>query len=124
MKKQVEIALAKEEMPLETLLALIDNGLIKDEIPFDLIVNEYPELLEKWYPGFPGYPRAMNEDDPFCVDGIVKDEFVIIQDIPGIDRLPVPGILESEFRTGKCKVWLHNEGGEWIITLQRKEQQK
>ncbi len=44
---------------LEALLALIDNGLVKDEIPFDLIASEYPELLEKWYPGFPGVPRAL-----------------------------------------------------------------
>lgn len=124
MKKQVEIALTKKEMPLETLLALIDNGVIKDEIPFDLIVNEYPELLEKWYPGFPTIPRAMNEGDPFCVDGIVKGEFVIIKDIPSIDKLHVPGIVEKEFGTGKCKVWLKKEDGKWTITLQKKERQK
>lgn len=123
MREQVEIALTKEEMPLETLLALIDNGVIKDEIPFDLIANEYPELLEKWYPGFPGVPRAMNDDDPFCVNGIVKGEFVTIKDIPGIDKLHVPGIVEREFG-GKCKVWLKKEGGEWTITLQKKERQK
>jgi hypothetical protein len=117
-KEQVEIALTKESMPLETFLALIDDGLIKEEIPFNLIANEYPELLEEWYPGFPGAPRAANGDDPFCVDGIVEGEFVIVQDIPGIDRLHVPGIVEGEFGIGKCKVWLKKEDGEWEITLQ------
>jgi hypothetical protein len=124
MKEKVEIALTKEEMPLETLLTLIDNGLVGDEIPFDIIANEYPELLEKWYPGFPGVPRSMNEDDPFCVDGIVKGEFVFIKGIPGIDKLHVPGIIDKEFEMGKCKVWLKMEDGEWTITLQKKEQQK
>ena len=124
MKEQVEIALTKEEMPLETLVALIDSGLVKDEIPFDLIAKEYPDLLEKWYPGFPGIPRLRNKDDPFCVDGIVKGEFVVLKGIPGIDKLHVPGIVEGKFGTGKCKVWLKKEDGEWTITLQKKERQK
>lgn len=123
MKEQVEIALTKEEMPLETLINLIDSGLVKDEISFDLIAKEYPELLEKWYPGFPGIPRLMNEDDPFCVNGIVKGEFVVIKEIPDIGKLHVPGV-EKEFGTGKCKVWLKKEDGEWTIILQKKERQK
>jgi hypothetical protein len=115
----MKIALNKEEMPLEVLVTMIDNGLIEEEIPFDLITNEYPELLEKWYPGFPGIPRLMNEDDPFCVDGIKDGEFVIIQGVPGIDRIHVPGLVESEFEMGKCKVWLRKEADEWIIILQK-----
>ncbi len=124
MKEQVEINLTKEEIPLETLLALIDNRFIKDEIPFDVIANEYPELLEKWYSGFPGVPRTINEDDPFCVDGNVKGEFVIIKDMPDLGKLHVPGIVERGFKTGECKVWLKKESGEWTITLQKKEGQK
>lgn len=111
-------------MPLETLLALIDNGLIKDEIPFDIIVSEYPELLEKWYPGFPGMPRLMNENDPVCVDGIVEGDFVIIQDIPGLGKLHVPGIVEEGFGKGKRKVWLQQEDDEWTITLQKESGKK
>jgi len=118
MQKQIKIALNKEEMPLEALVAMIDKGLIKNEIPFDFISNEYPELLEKWYPGFPGIPRHMNEDDPICVDGIQEGEFVIIQGVPGFDRIHVPEFAESKPELGKCKVWLRKEADEWIIILQ------
>ncbi len=121
MKEQIEIALNKKDIPLETLLNMIDNGLIENEIPFDLLAKEYPELLERWYPGFPGFPREMNEGDPFCVDGVIKGEFVIIQDLPDIGKLHVPGVKESEFKMGKCKVWLKKEGNEWVITLQSRE---
>lgn len=65
MKKQVEIALTKAEMPLETLVALIESGLIEDE------------------------------DDPFCVNGIIKGQFVIIKGMPGIDKLHIPEIVEG-----------------------------
>lgn len=112
MQEKIELALSREEIPLEALLTMIDSG---------LIAAEYPELLEKWYPGFPGIPRAMNESDPFCVDGVIKGEFVIIQDMPSIGKLHVPGVKESEFKMGKCKVWLKKEGNEWTVTLQPKE---
>ncbi len=109
----------RKESELELLEEFIENGLVQDEIPFELIAKEYPKLLDDWYPGYPGYPRMATKDDPFCVDGKIEGEFLILYDIPGIDKLPISLDVEKEFGAGDCRVWLKKDGASWVATLQR-----
>ena len=119
LEDQVTLPLTSQEIPLEALVALIESGQIQDEIPFELIAEEYPDLLDDWYPGYPGFPREMTEGDPFCARGIVEGAFLILYDIPGIDKIPISPLAEEEFGIGECKVWLKKDGDSWVATLQR-----
>lgn len=116
---QVIFPLTSKEIPLALLVALIENGQIQDEIPFDLIAEEYPDLLNDWYPGYPGFPREMMEGDPVYAEGRVEGEFLILYDISGIDKMPISPLVKEEFGIGECKVWLKKDGDSWMATLQR-----
>ena len=116
---QITFPLTSRKIPLESLVALIESGQIQDEIPFELIAKEYPDLLDDWYSGYPGVPREATEGDPFCADGRVEGEFLTLYDIPGIDKIPISPLVKEEFGIGECKVWLKNDGDSWVATLQR-----
>lgn len=105
-------------MPLETLVELIDNGYIQDELPFDFLAKEYPSLLNEWYPGYPGIPRYMTEDDPMFVEARVEGAFLVIPEMPDLDKIALPSDAEK-FGEGECKAWIKREGDSWFATLQK-----
>lgn len=115
----ITLPLTSQEIPLESLVALIESGQIQDEIPFELLAEEYPDLLDDWYPGYPGAPRKAVEGDPFCVEGRVEEACLILYDIPGIDKIPISPMAKQEFGIGECRVWLKKDGDSWVATLQR-----
>ena len=107
----MEIPIA--ELPFEKFKQLIDSGAIQEEIPFDLLATHYPQLLSKWYPGYPGAPRFAKEGDPFSAQAIVKNRKMIL-DIPGMENSPVT--LEDNVSDGRYDVWLMKEdSGQWCI---------
>ncbi|MFZ4099600.1 MAG: hypothetical protein ACOYKZ_04650 [Chlamydiia bacterium] len=69
-----------------------------DELPFELLAEEYPSLLKDWYPGYPGEPRMMTEKDPIAVRGVAKDGIVTLLDVPGLadERFPMEGLADGE----------------------------
>ena len=100
------------KLALETLEALIDAGYV-DELPFELLAEEYPSLLKDWYPGYPGEPRMMTEKDPIAVRGVAKDGIVTLLDVPGLadERFPIDGLPDGEHQ-----VWIQL-GGKPSINL-------
>lgn len=105
-------------MPLETLVELIDNGFIQDELPFDLLAKEYPSLLNEWYPGYPGAPRYMTEEDPMLVDARVEGSFLVILDMPDLGKIPLHSDAKK-LGNGECKAWIKRDGDSWFATLQK-----
>ncbi len=114
-QQRITCKLTNEHLPLRILKELIDRNMIQDEIPFELLAVEYPSLLEEWYPGYPGFPREMNEGDPICAMGHLKNGTVTL-DIAGLVNSPIPceGAIDLE---GKYKMWLKKEGDSWSIYI-------
>lgn len=111
---QVSVPLTNEHLPLETLEQLIEDNLISDELPFELLAKQYPSLLDKWYPGYPGYPREMTPDDPFPMRGYIKNGTISFKGIPGLEIVPF-GEGGAELEEGEYKVWLKKESDSWSI---------
>ena len=89
-----------------------------DELPFEFLSKEYPSLLNEWYPGYPGVPRYMTEEDPMLVDGRVEDTFLVIPDMPNLDKIPLPPDVK-EFGDGECKAWIRKDSDSWVVLLQK-----
>jgi len=78
-KKKQQTSKSFNKIPLETLVECIESGAIKEEIPFDALVEHYPTLLDDWYPGFPCKPRKMTEQDPIRCQGRVSKQLVTLE---------------------------------------------
>lgn len=112
---QVSVPLTNEHLPLETLKQLIEDDLISDELPFDLLAEQYPSLLGEWYPGYPGHPRKMTLDDPFPVRGYIKNGTITFKGIPGLETIPF-GEEGTELEEGEYEVWLkEHSDSSWLI---------
>ena len=114
---QSSCPLTNESLPLEVLVELIDNEQVEGEIPFDLIVKEYPSLLDEWYPGYPGEPREMTEDDPVPVTGRVEGEFLVVDAIPGLGKIPIPPPVPESLHGQECCLWMKRDGDSIMVTL-------
>jgi hypothetical protein len=92
----------------------IQEPLIPEEIPFELLAISYPSLLDEWYPGYPGRPREMTVNDPICTLGFIKNGKKTFKDFPELEDVPFSdekGVcLEGEY-----KIWLKSEGDSWFI---------
>jgi hypothetical protein len=108
-KTRIEVNIPLEEMPLDSLVELIESGAIQEEIPFDAIAEHYPVLLDVWYPGFPGDPREMTEQDPIRCRGQVRNKLITLE------------LLEVSFEVenwpdGTYDFFLREaDNGHWII---------
>lgn len=102
MAKKIPIPI--KDISLETFKEMISEGLFKDEIPFDLIAEHYPELLSVWYPGYPDLPRPATEFDPLPYTAIIKDGKMTLEETAEAKEIPVEGFNELE--DGKYKLWI------------------
>lgn len=117
-KEEIMIPLTSTDLHVDKLKELIDNNVINEEIPFELIAKEYPSLLEEWYPGYPLEPRMMTPDDPIPALGYIKNGTITFKDMLGLENKQIPiGDKESLKLEGEYKVWLKNEGKNWEITV-------
>jgi len=112
--QHVQIPLTKQDLPIEVLKQLIEQNLINDELPFELLAEQYPSLLEEWYPGYPGMPRMMTTDDPICVLGSIKNGTVSFKEMPELGDISLGGDVDPPLE-GDHKVWLQSKNGSWVI---------
>jgi hypothetical protein len=108
-KYEAEVSI--EDISLEAFKQLIASGMIRDEIPFELLSTHYPSLLDNWYPGYPGVPRKMTADDPLCLDGYIKNGMVTFKDF-GSGPIPIDADSSLE---GEHKVWLQKDEDSFLI---------
>lgn len=106
-----------EEVSLEALQAFIDQDLVKDEIPFEVLANHYPSLLSDWYPGYPGRPRPMNNNDPIPCHGYIKDGRVTLNDIFGADLGPIDLEMGIDVKEGEYLIWIHCKNNQFSMTI-------
>lgn len=116
----ITVPLSSDTLPLESLKDLINNNLITEELPFDLIAKEYPSLLSDWYPGFPNEPRLMNPEDPIPTIGYIKNGTVTFKEMPGLENEQISlGDCENNELEGEYTIWLKKESdGNWNIIVQ------
>lgn len=116
MQREIEISLNAKDFPLETLKELIDQNVFDEELPFELLVEEYPSLLSDWYPGYPGVPRKMTPEDPISCRGTVKGDQVSLN-LLGQGDLSFP--LEGRgIQDGQYDVWLQKKGeNDWFLHI-------
>lgn len=105
----------EKNLPLEELRQLIDEEMIDEEIPFDILADEYPSLLKDWYPGYPGTPREMTDEDPYCMVGELKDGVITFVEQPDL-KIP----FEPEGDTpeeGEYMVWIRSVNDMWDVVV-------
>ncbi|HSW86194.1 MAG TPA: hypothetical protein VLG49_01700 [Rhabdochlamydiaceae bacterium] len=112
--QNVTISLTKQDLPLETLKQLIEENLLMDEIPFEILVDQYPSLLKEWYPGYPGAPRMMTTEDPICLLGYIKNGTVSFKEMPEIGNVPLDIDINASLE-GEHNVWVKKEKDSWIM---------
>ena len=113
---EVKIPFTSEELPLENLKQFIDQGIIKNEIPFDLLFDQYPSLVDEWYPGYPGEPRKMTKEDPHLALGFIQDGYITFKDIPGLENSPVL-LGEDCDLEGEYNVWVQCIDDEYVFKV-------
>lgn len=112
-----ELSLPIEEISLEVLRGFIDQNLIKNEIPFELVASKYPSLLSEWYPGYPGMPRKMNENDPLLCRGYIKNGQVTFINMFGPPLGPIDLDKDAELEEGEYQIWLKYANGQYSILV-------
>ncbi len=109
-----------EDISLEQFKEIIDSGLIEEDIPFDLLVNHYPDLLSEWYPGYPNAPRYTREGDPICCRGHVKDGKVFLNNFTDTENHTI-SLIELSIPDGEYDLWFHkNSNGEFFVHIMKK----
>lgn len=78
MNRKTTLTVPIEKLTLEALVELIESGAIQEEMPFELIAEQFPELLVEWYPGFPGSPREITDQDIIPCPGEVRNGYIIL----------------------------------------------
>lgn len=106
-----------EELSLEALRGFIDQNLIKNEIPFELIAIRYPSLLSEWYPGYPCRPRRMNKNDPVPCSGYIKNGQVTLSNIFGSPLGPIELDKAQNLKEGEYQIWLQCRSGQYSIFI-------
>ena len=96
------------EVSLEEFKQLINDGEIKEEIPFELLIDQYPSLVVDWYPGYPGVPRKMTKKDPIRHKGWVKDGVLTLKGSFGL-KGPSISLRDDDSLDGEREVWLVQE---------------
>ncbi|MGD0665575.1 MAG: hypothetical protein ABSA17_07630 [Rhabdochlamydiaceae bacterium] len=110
----VMVPLREENLPLETLKQLLEDDLIQEEIPFEVLANQYPSLLDNWYPGYPVMLRMMTPEDPMCLVGYIKDGSVSFKEMPELGSLSLD-MGSNPLAEGEYKVWLKMDKDSWFI---------
>lgn len=116
-KVKAEMNVSLEEVSLEEMQAFIDQGLVKSEIPFEVLANQYPPLLSDWYQGYPGTPRRMNENDPIPCQGYIKDGQVTLNDVFGSSLGPIDLEKGSDIKEGEYLIWIHYKNKQFSMTI-------
>jgi hypothetical protein len=111
-RNYLKVPMTSEDLPLEALEQMIQDGLIQDELPFELLASQYPTLLDKWYPGYPGMMRQMTPEDPMCLTGYIENGTVTFKDWPDLGRI---SLGKDSHLKGEYKVWLRAKGKSWFI---------
>ncbi len=112
--KKIEIPLTNKELSLDSLIQLIENNMIEDELPFDLLFEQYPSLLSRWYPGYPLEPRMMTDKDPIRCRGNIKNKMLTIPEFNN-SEFPLDENCKLE---GKYDVWLvKNDNNEFFVHI-------
>ena len=107
-----EVELPITDLSLEQFEQIIASGCVEGEVPFELLAEHFPELLSKWYPGYPGEFRLMTKNDPFPARAQVKNGMMTI-DIPCMKESPQP--VDADTADGFYDVWLKREGEKWTL---------
>jgi len=111
--RELGISMPTQDLPLEAIKQLIDQGLFKEEIPFERLAAHYPSLLKEWYPGYPGSPRMMTQQDPFKVRGVINNGKLTLKDLPGLKDIPMEKNVGLE---GEYDVWLKKDiKDSWVV---------
>lgn len=111
-KEYLEVPMTSEDLPLEALTQMIEDNLIQDELPFKLLATQYPSLLEKWYPGYPGMVREMTPEDPICTTGYIENGTVTFKDLPELGKVELKGDVPLK---GEYQIWLQARDNSWFI---------
>jgi hypothetical protein len=111
---EISVPFTNEDFPLETLSQLIEAGLIKVEIPFEVLADQYPSLLEDWYPGYPAMLRKMTPEDPMRLAGYITNGTVSFKDIPEMGTIALKAGANSP-PDGEYQVWVTMDKGSWVI---------
>jgi hypothetical protein len=120
--QRVEISLSLEQVPLEAFVQLIEQGIIQEEIPFDLLAKHYPELLDEWYPGYPGSARLQTAEDPFPCRGEFRNGLLTLD--LGKESLSMP-LQEPHPPEGRYELLIKKDDhGEWIAYVTGEAEQK
>jgi hypothetical protein len=107
-----EISVPITDLPLEEFEKIIHSGCVEGEIPFDLLAEHYPDLMIEWYPGYPGTPRPMTEEDPIPAQAQVQNGKIILT-VRGMGDLEFPNDILDD---GTYAIWLRIDGeGEWDV---------
>lgn len=108
----MKVPMTCKDVPLEALKQMIEDNLIQNELPFELLATHYPSLLDQWYPGYPGMLRKMTSEDPMCLTGYIENGMVTFKDIPDLGKI---SLGEDVPLKGEYKVWLQAKGKSWFI---------
>ncbi len=111
---EISVPFTNENLPLETLTQLIEENLIDEEIPFEVLADQYPSLLDDWYPGYPVMPRKMTPEDPMCLAGYIKNGTVSFKDAPELGTIALKAGANSP-PDGEYQVWLRMDNDSWLI---------
>ena len=111
---EISVPLTNEDFPLETLAQLIEEDLIDEEIPFEVLADQYPSLLDDWYPGYPAMPRMMTPEDPMCLAGYIKNGTVSFKDAPELGAIALKA-GKNPPPDGEYQVWVRMDNDSWII---------
>ena len=111
---RITVPLRDEDLPLETLKQLIEANLIKEEIPFEVLANQYPSLLDDWYPGYPTMLRMVTPEDPMCLVGYIKNGTVSFKDMPEIGAIALNAGIDPP-SDGEYQIWLRMDKESWFI---------
>lgn len=104
----LEISMPLSDLSIEDFKNLIHGGGVKGEVPFDLLVEHYPELLSEWYPGYPGVSRKSTSSDPTPMRCYVKNGEMTFH-TPGIEPSTYP--VENDIPDGTYYVWVSTIDG-------------
>ena len=116
-KTKTEVTYPIEVLSLEDLQAFIDQEIVKNEIPFEVLASHYPSLLSDWYPGYPGRPRRMNKNDPISCRGYIKDGRVTLDGIFGADLGPMDFEKSFDVKEGEYLIWIHYKNNQFSMTI-------
>jgi hypothetical protein len=114
------ITLPIEAISLEVLQGMVEQNLVKNEIPFEVLADHYPSLLSGWYPGYPSTPRRMDKNDPIPCRGYIKCDQVTLSSAFGPPMGPIDFAKGADLEEGEYEIWLKCDDDQYFIFIASK----